>query len=66
MEYHEDFNWEQPNFYIMHKLTNLFCLTIHFAKFNILASFILRLHILAKLRDTPQQDLQNGARCPAP
>ena len=35
------FNWEHSNSYIMHKLTDLFCLTILFAKFNILASFIL-------------------------
>ena len=33
------FNWDHSNSYLMHKLTDLFCLTILFAKFNILASF---------------------------
>ena len=32
------FNRDHPNSYLMHKLTDLFCLTIIFAKFNILAS----------------------------
>ena len=56
MECHKGLNLEQSNSYIMHKLTDLFCLTILFGKFNILASFIL--HVLAKgyTRDTPQED----------
>ena len=35
------FNWEYSISYTIHKLTDLFCLTILFSKFNILASFIL-------------------------
>ena len=38
------FNGDHSNSYLMHKLTELFCLTIFFAKFNILASF--KLHFL--------------------
>ena len=41
MEYHEGFNLEHSISHIMHELTDLFCLTILFAKYNILASFIL-------------------------
>ena len=39
----------------MYKLTDLFCLTIIFAKFNILASFIV--HFLANIDGYTQQDL---------
>ena len=39
------FNWEQSKFYIMYKFTDLFCLTILFAKFSILVTFIL--HVIA-------------------
>ena len=39
------FNWEHSISCTIHKLTDLFCLTILLAKFNILASFIL--HFLA-------------------
>ena len=46
-------NCERSNSYLMHTLTDLFCLTILFAKFNILASFITFLQIL---RDKSQQD----------
>ena len=40
-------NWDHSNFCIMRKLTDLFCLTILFAKFIMLASFIL--HFLANI-----------------
>ena len=49
----------------MHKLTDLFCLTILFAKFNILASFIL--HFLANIEGYTPTRFSSGARavsCP--
>ena len=55
-----DFNCEQSNSYIMHKLTDLFCLTILFAKFNIFASFIL--HFLANIEGYTPAIFSNGAR----
>ena len=54
------FNWEHSNFHIMHKLTNLFCLTILFSKFNILGSFIL--HFLANIEGYMPTRFSNGAR----
>ena len=44
----------------MHKLTDLFCLTILFAKFNILASFIL--HFLANIEGYTPTRFSNGAK----
>ena len=49
----------------MHKLTDLFCLTILFAKFNILASFIM--HFLANIEGYTPTRFSSGARavsCP--
>ena len=43
----------------MHKLTDLFFLTILFAKFNILASFIL--HFLANIEGYTPTRFSNGA-----
>ena len=50
------FNWEHSNSYTIRKLTDLFCLTILFAKFNMLAGFILR--FLQILRDALPHDFQ--------
>ena len=56
---------EHSNSYIMHKLTDLFCLTILFAKFIISASFIL--HFLANIEGYIPTKFSNRARavsCP--
>ena len=51
---------EQSNSPTMHKLTDLFCLTILFAKFNILPSFIL--HILANIEGYTPTRFPSGTR----
>ena len=53
-------NWEQSNFYIMYKFTDLFCLTILFAKFSILVTFIL--HVIANIEGCSPTSFPNGAR----
>ena len=60
-----DFKRGQSNSSIMHKLTDLFCLIL-FAKFNILASFIL--NFLANIEGCTTDRFSSGARakCPAP
>ena len=60
------FNSEHSNSYIMHKPTDMFCLTTLFAKFNILASFIL--HFLANIEGYTPTRFSNGERasCTAP
>ena len=60
MEYHEGFNLEHSISHIMHELTDLFCLTILFAKYNILASFIL--HFLENIEGHMPTRFSNGAR----
>ena len=54
MEYPEGFNWDHCNSYIIRKLTDIFCITIRFAKFNMLASFIL--HFLANIEGYTPHD----------
>ena len=53
-------NWEQSNFYIMYKFTDLFCLTILFAKFSVLVIFIL--HVTANIERCSPTRFSNGAR----
>ena len=54
------FNWEHSNSCIIYKLTDIFCLTIFFDNFNILASFIL--HSLANIEGYIRTKFSNGAR----
>ena len=54
------FNWEQSKFYIMYKFTDLFCLTILFAKFSILVTFIL--YVIANIEGCSPTRFFNGAR----
>ena len=53
------FNWDHSNSYVMLKLTDLFCLPVLFAKFIILASFIL--HFLANIEEYNPTWFSNGA-----
>ena len=67
MKYHEGFQMRtQSSSSIMNKLTDLFCLTIFFAKFIILVSFIL--HFLENIEGYTPTRFSKGARglCPAP